>query len=186
MRCSAHNRQGAQCGRWAIRGGSVCASHGGRAPQTIVAAQRRVLVSEAQATLAAQYGNDGFPEMVDPVGELLRHASEVVAIKDLLGAKVAELDSVAHTNKEGTQQLQAAVSGYIGLLRDAGDLLIKLNRLNLGDHSVRVEQEKLNKVADALRRSLADVSIGITHEQQRQVLANFSEEMARIADSEAA
>lgn len=32
-RCSATNRQGNQCGKAAIKGGSVCRMHGGAAPQ---------------------------------------------------------------------------------------------------------------------------------------------------------
>lgn len=41
-KCTAHNRQGQQCQHWAIHGGNVCRWHGGAAPQTAAAAQRRI------------------------------------------------------------------------------------------------------------------------------------------------
>ena len=42
-RCGAHSSQtGKPCGQWAIRGGTVCRTHGGRAPQVKAAAERRL------------------------------------------------------------------------------------------------------------------------------------------------
>src|SRR5689334_578842 len=41
--CTATNRAGERCRRQPIPGGSVCAVHGGRAPQTIAAAKQRLL-----------------------------------------------------------------------------------------------------------------------------------------------
>src|SRR5215467_6711619 len=40
--CSAHNRRGGQCGRKALLGSKVCALHGGKAPQVMAAARRRL------------------------------------------------------------------------------------------------------------------------------------------------
>jgi len=42
VRCTAHRTDGAPCRAWAIRGGRVCAAHGGRAPQVREAARRRL------------------------------------------------------------------------------------------------------------------------------------------------
>lgn len=42
-RCTATNRQGERCGKYAIPGGFVCAMHGGNKPTTRQAAQRRLL-----------------------------------------------------------------------------------------------------------------------------------------------
>jgi hypothetical protein len=42
VRCTAHRTDGAPCRAWAIRGGRVCAAHGGRAPQVRDAARRRL------------------------------------------------------------------------------------------------------------------------------------------------
>ncbi len=41
-RCHAHKTNGENCPNWAIRGGTVCHVHGGRAPQVKQAAQDRL------------------------------------------------------------------------------------------------------------------------------------------------
>jgi hypothetical protein len=40
--CLAHNRRGGQCRRKALLGSKVCALHGGKAPQVMAAARRRL------------------------------------------------------------------------------------------------------------------------------------------------
>jgi hypothetical protein len=44
-RCSAHRTNGEPCSGWAIKGGSVCRTHGGAAPQTLQAARMRLLAA---------------------------------------------------------------------------------------------------------------------------------------------
>ena len=46
--CTAtSSRSGKRCRRQPIKGGTVCATHGGRAPQVVAAAQRRLVAMEA-------------------------------------------------------------------------------------------------------------------------------------------
>lgn len=40
--CTAHRSNGEPCGRWAIRGGTVCPTHGGSAKQVKAAARARL------------------------------------------------------------------------------------------------------------------------------------------------
>lgn len=42
-RCKAHRKNGDQCRRWAIHGGNVCATHGGRARQVVAKARLRLM-----------------------------------------------------------------------------------------------------------------------------------------------
>lgn len=78
MQCTAHRRDGAQCGSDAIRGTNVCRMHGGSAPQVRAAAMRRLL------------------EAADPVAaELVRLATESADEKVRLAACRDLLDRVA-------------------------------------------------------------------------------------------
>lgn len=53
-RCSARTSSGRPCRAWAIKGGTVCVTHGGRAPQVQKAARRRV-EEEARRARAERY-----------------------------------------------------------------------------------------------------------------------------------
>ncbi len=74
--CTATNRQGKRCGRAPIVGGTVCASHGGKAPQVEAAAHRRTLdgfVGPALVEMRAILDDDKTPASV-----------RLGAIKDIL------------------------------------------------------------------------------------------------------
>jgi hypothetical protein len=55
VRCTAHRSDGEPCRAWAIRGGRVCAAHGGRAPQVRAAARRRLESAALTAYLYRRY-----------------------------------------------------------------------------------------------------------------------------------
>ena len=42
-RCKAHRKNGEQCRKWAIQGGNVCATHGGKARQVVAKAKLRLM-----------------------------------------------------------------------------------------------------------------------------------------------
>ena len=69
VRCSAKTTKGEQCKRWAIRGGTVCRSHGGAAPR----AKARAAV---RAEVLSWVLND---EYVDPGEVLLKLVSQSAA-----------------------------------------------------------------------------------------------------------
>lgn len=62
VRCHAHNRQGAQCGRLAMDGQRVCDMHGGKIPGALKKAEERMrdLVAPALSSLERQIKNDEF------------------------------------------------------------------------------------------------------------------------------
>lgn len=88
MQCTAHRRDGAQCGSDAMKGTNVCRMHGGSAPQVRAAAQRRLL------------------EAVDPVlSELISLALDEKDSKTRLAACRDVLDRVGITTPKRVEVL---------------------------------------------------------------------------------
>lgn len=85
--CTATNRQGGRCKRWAIRGGTVCAMHGGKIPNVKAAAERRLAEREALLALEAF----GIPIEVDPHTALLQELHRTAGAVAWVGAIVAGL-----------------------------------------------------------------------------------------------
>ena len=107
LRCTAHSRSKEQCKRWAIRGGNVCAMHGGKAPQ---------VKAKAEARLAA---------LVDPaigkLQKLINARSEMVslaAVKDVLDRNgFKPTDKHELTGKDG--QPLISVEAFREMVADA-------------------------------------------------------------------
>jgi hypothetical protein len=67
QRCTAHVSDGSrQCGRWAINGSTVCATHGGQAPQVKKSARERLaeLVEPALEGLHTALKSGEIPSIV--------------------------------------------------------------------------------------------------------------------------
>ena len=108
-RCTAHSsRSGQPCRRWAINGGTVCATHGGRAPQVIAKAEQRLremvdpMLSKLHA-LAMQTDN------LKVASECVRDALDRAGVGELVQAKVR----ASHQSKGSTD---AKVQVNIGFL----------------------------------------------------------------------
>jgi len=84
-RCTARKKTGEQCRKWAIKGGTVCTHHGGRAPQTKAKARQRIEeAADPMAVLLIKIAMD----------ENAPYAVRLAAIRDVLdraglGAKQA-------------------------------------------------------------------------------------------------
>lgn len=67
QRCTAHRSNGDSCRAWAVRGATVCVSHGGAAPAVRAAAARRVAEEKARRVALKVTG----PVEVDPARALI-------------------------------------------------------------------------------------------------------------------
>lgn len=88
-KCTATaKRSGKRCTHWPMHGSTVCAQHGGKAPQVMAAAQRR-LAEQAAVVAAATYG---LPREVDPGQALLEEVHRTAGHVAWLGVQVAGLE----------------------------------------------------------------------------------------------
>ena len=105
-RCKAHRTDGEPCKLFAIRGGTVCRMHGGRAPQVKRKAAERMhdLVHPAISSLGRLIRQDQFAA-VKYVLDWAGFRSETIAQTDTSLTVTVHFD---HANSDATLELPAA------------------------------------------------------------------------------
>lgn len=167
-RCRARNRRGTQCGRRPIPGATVCNLHGGKAPQVLAAARRRV--QEAEAREAAER----FAARVDvhPAQALLELVHYQAGIVAYWRARVEDITDddlewgVTRTktggDDHGTTEEAAAHVAY-RLLVEAQDKLAAYAsaalKAGVEERRVRLAEQQGQLVADVIRGILSDLRL---------------------------
>jgi hypothetical protein len=150
---------GRRCPEWAMKGQTVCAAHGGKSPQALKTAARRIaeakLMKEANRLLVQLGANP----VDNPLTALSALAGEVLAFKNALGAKVNELEEIRYKGGAG-EQLRAEVALYERAVKQAGDLLANIARLNIDERLAAITEKQAEKVMLAIDAALT--SAGIT------------------------
>jgi hypothetical protein len=93
VKCSARCTDGRKCSAWAMIGQLVCATHGGRAPQALAAAEQRVIAGKALAAAVTL----GLPVDITPHEALLEEVSRSAGAVRWLEARIREIDPAALT-----------------------------------------------------------------------------------------
>lgn len=168
-RCTATNRSGQQCGKYAIRGGSVCTAHGGRNPSVKRRAEQNLAVEEARADAAAALGHHGLTPVDDPVIELGKVAREIVAMKDALAARVNALSGPTYAAM-GEEKPRVELALYERALDRTVKVLDLLGRHDLEARRVRVEEQTARLFMFVLRGVFLDLDLSADqHERSSQV-----------------
>lgn len=169
MKCTAKTSAGNPCRNPAIRGGVVCAKHGGSAPQV-----------RAKADVRAELMQWGLGDATDDPGELLLrlltqsrmraegYAAElerfVAGKPDLERAIIG--DSYGEFGKNGEY-----VRGLVHLEaqeRDrAADFAMKAIKAGLAERQVRLAERQGMLLAALLSRILDDTTLGLSAEQRK-------------------
>lgn len=131
-----------------MKGQAVCRAHGGASRQARAAAARRVVADKALQALAGVE----FEPIADPVGALLRLASETEALRGLLRQAVARIDSVATTDRAGAEQVRAILSAYQASISASGKLLTDIARLGLQANYQASMREHAHELGTSLSR----------------------------------
>ena len=165
--CIGHSsKTGAPCKNRPIRGGTVCKAHGGRAKQVKAAAARRLAEDKIRRSL----DHVEIREVDNPLAELRRLTSEVVAWKDAMASHVAALDDrYRDTDAKGGEQLRAEVALYERALDRAGKFLEMWARLGidamLADMQVRVTETQVGALTRGLDAYRSAAGVGDTEHQ---------------------
>lgn len=169
-KCSGHNSAGRPCGNWPIKGGDVCRKHGGAAPQVKAAAAARTLEAEARRLIG-----DTFEPMADPIGTLLRKATEAEAFRAAVVGLVNQLRSWETWSEETGSQIRGEVMLYERSLDRVARLCIEIVKLNLEERLVRVRESEARMMADALDYALtaAGVETGQAQAVKRETAARL-------------
>lgn len=152
-RCTAHSsRTGERCKQRPIAGGTVCGTHGGRAPQVKAAAQQRLDAARAEVTARSF----GLPIVTTPtealLGELYRTAG-VVAWLDSIVADLPKGDIargvVSVTTREGDRagrevEIAASVNVWVDLWERERRHLVLVSK---ACHDVKIDAARVELAA---------------------------------------
>ncbi|SHJ26277.1 hypothetical protein SAMN02745244_02079 [Tessaracoccus bendigoensis DSM 12906] len=174
VRCGAKTRNGGECKKPPIRGGTRCRNHGGASKAARAKAAERVLRARLQGDLQQM----GWDPVTNPALLLADLAGEARAFKELARAKLNELSDWESFNQLGTESVKAVVSVYVQAMRDVAAIADKMWSRGLDSEALRLEAERPSKeVAETLAKVVehAMTLLELTPQQE----ARFPEAMRR-------
>ena len=185
--CGARCRNGEPCRSPAMRGGARCRLHGGSAPRTIAAAEKRLALRELeQGAAASRYGD---PKHADPVtaleDEIARTRGAISYLHDAIlrmgeeellrrvtESRSAELDGPSTI----TIKIETIENGWVRLLlrerQHLADLLSLAFRVQLADRRVAITREHADRLDAALGGILNDLGHDLHDPHVRKVVVD--------------
>lgn len=163
------------CRRYPIRGGTVCTSHGGRAPQVKAKALRRLAEGEARKSIA-----DVEVRAIDnPLDALADLAAEQLAWKDHLANVVADLKaSYRFQDDKGSEQLDARVRLYTDAMTEARKYLTDWVRLGFEERKAQLDDAR----AMLVRTFAVGLIVELGHELEEPAVRAAFERWAPVLD----
>jgi hypothetical protein len=126
-----------------------CRFHGGRSPQALAAATRRMAESRATAAI----DREGLRPVNDPISALRELAAEAMSVKDFFAARVAALEQLRYEGHAG-EQVRAELTAYERALDRAGRFCVDLAKLNLDARMVAVSEAQGRMLAERVEAAL--------------------------------
>lgn len=153
-RCHAHNRDGAQCRNFAIRGTTVCRMHGGSTTATRNKAAHAVAVAVNEAKLARFLEQNGYEPVENPLEALRELAGEIVTVKDWLRSQVTHLD---HESKVQGEQISALMQLYSNFLDKSDRVLVNIAKLNIDERLSNIQQHQAQVMAQVMGETILKI-----------------------------
>jgi len=159
-RCSGHTRKGKPCGRPPIRGGTVCPTHGGGAPQVKAKAAERVAQQEFDQDMSRTLARLKVAPVDNPLVVLAELAGQAVAFKDALAERVNRLqDNIRYEDARGSEQLRSEVALWERALDRCERFCTSMARLRIDDRLAKVEEAQVELLLAALDAGLIAVDV---------------------------
>ena len=138
-RCTAtSSRTGERCKQRPITGGTVCVTHGGRAPQVVAKAKERVL----EAKVAGELTKRGWEPLTDPLHAYADLAGEVWAWKELCREQAATLATWDYRDDKAAQDIRPLIAVYERSLDRARGTLVDMMRLGIDHAALKLAQAR--------------------------------------------
>lgn len=171
-RCTARNRRGEPCGRFAVAGAVVCRFHGAAAPQVAAAARRRVVEAEAAEVVRRVLGSPAATGIGDPTEALLDLAGRLRAALDALQLLVEARGGAGSRTTLGGESLTAELDAWLRVSSELRGVLAILVRAELDTRLVRVQEAQAGQVAAAFRELLAGLKAAWGLDEEREAEAH--------------
>lgn len=158
-RCVATSRSGERCKRWAIKGGTVCRTHGGAVKRVREAAERRE--ADRKALEVAERLDVAVPEFTS-AGEAARWLLQRITARSAQFGRLADQrgDDLSYTDAGGVERLRAAVLGEQAWLGSLSKVLaVVVNAESAGRDSSTEWNRLLDDAAQVLRESVTTIAI---------------------------
>lgn len=183
-------RSGQRCKKPPMKGGTVCAMHGGKSPGALAAAQVRL--ERRKATLAVE--TFGLPREIDPHTALLEELHRTAGAVEWLGAIVADLKQNQITwgqkrRKTGGEDhgvtYEAGVNAWVAEWRAERKQLLEVSKTCIGvgieERRVRIAEEAGRQLAGVIRAVLD--RLDLTDEQRALSLVVVPEEFRALGEA---
>ena len=194
-KCSARTTKGNPCKRWAIRGGTVCATHGGRSPQVKRKAKERLEEERVRRKIGQALAAENVP-FEDPLEglmtEVARSGMAVRAYEELVRdleaqpvVRILDIDRDVSDELEDMTTVPTLVPGGIIGPNHLGDLgahpfVVLWSRerewhakvckmaleAGVAERQVRLAERQGELLAQTIEALLADPALELTHAQR--------------------
>lgn len=152
-RCKGtRTRDGKPCTQYPIQGGTVCKVHGGSAPQVRANAQQKL--AEQAARRAFGRLKDVSTPVEDPLTELQKLAGDVVAWKEFLAGKVADIERLSYEGMTSGEQIRGDVQLFHNALGLCNTVLVAIARLDIDARLATISEKRADAVIAAIEAAM--------------------------------
>ncbi len=151
---------------------TVCHKHGGSAPQI----QAKAKIREIEAGARVALSKLDVEPLTNPLQALLDLGAEMVAFKDMLGTQLEQLNAadLTHFDRQGQQYVAAIANSFSQALKDAGQLLVAINKLGILERRQRLEEAEIDRITRAIFAGVRSLEAGLDDDQAERVMLAIS------------